>query len=590
MRTSKHNVDICVVGGGLAGLCAAMAAARHGAKTVLMHDRPVLGGNASSEIRVWVQGAYGSWDRSLRETGIIEELMLETLRLNPQASWSMWDAVLFGLADREPNLTLLLNCACNDGTASNQRLNQIKGWQSTSQTWHEVAAKLFVDASGDSILAPFCGAEIRRGHESRSEFNEPNAWPEASPITMGNSIEFIWRDMGRPVPFVKPDWAYSYPDEASAPKHSACIPEMMSPNGARGCFYVELGGRLDTVHDAEAIRDELLKVGLGIIDHLKNHGDHGAENLAVDWFGMLPGKRESWRYVGDHILTQNDVAAGTPFPDIVAYGGWPVDDHHPDGSLRRDAAKNDHVWLKVKSPYGIPYRSLYSRNVENLFCAGRNISASHLGLCTTRVMATCAVIGQAVGTASALASRHGCSPRQVGKRHLAELQKVLMDDDCWLPGLARPVPRLSHEAGLSASNNGDVKVLRNGIDREDEDNGRLNAWTAERGDWAEYRFDSPRQLTHCRLVFDSDLKRKFTNMPLYYPRDGWDLKPPSTLVKRFRLLAKTGDGQWTEIAAVGANTQRLVKLPLAIETQAIRLVIDEGWGDERMNVFAWELS
>ena len=591
MRTIHHNVDICVVGGGLSGLCAAVAAARHGAKTVLMHDRPVLGGNASSEIRVWVQGAYGSWDRSVRETGIVEEIMLDTLRQNPQASWSMWDAVLFGLADREPNLTLLLNCACTDGTASDNRLNQVKGWQSTSQTWHEVEAELFVDASGDSILAPFCGAELRRGHESRSEFNEPNAWPEAAPITMGNSIMFIWRDMGRPVPFVKPDWAYSYPDEEGfVPKHSERIPEMMAPNGARGCFYVELGGRLDTVHDAEQIRDELLKVGLGIIDHLKNHGDHGAENLAVEWFGMLPGKRESWRYVGDYVFTQNDAAAGTAFPDIVASGGWPVDDHHPDGSLRRDEAESDHVWHPVKCPYGIPYRSLYSRNVENLFCAGRNISATHLGLCTTRVMATCAVIGQAVGTAASLAAAHGCSPRQVGERHLTELQTQLMADDCWLPGRVRPIPKETLEARVSAANGGDVEALRNGHDREDEDNERLNAWTAKPGDWAEYRFDSPRQLSQCRLVFDSHLKRKWNNMPLYYPKDGWDLKPPATLVKTCRLLAETNDGQWTQVAVVDDNAQRLIKLPLDIKTNAVRLVIDETWGNEDVNIFAWEVS
>jgi hypothetical protein len=590
MRTVDHHVDVCVVGGGLAGLCAAVAAARHGAKTVLMHDRPVLGGNASSEIRVWVQGAFGSWDRSLRETGIVEEIMLETLRLNPQASWSMWDAVLFGLADREPNLTLLLNCACAEGAAANGRLERIKGWQSTSQTWHVVEANLFVDASGDSILAPFCRAELRRGRESRSEFSEPNAWPESSPITMGNSIEFIWRDMGRPVPFVKPDWAYSYPDEASAPRHSARIPEMMAPNGARGCFYVELGGRLDTVHDAEHIRDELLKVGLGIIDHLKNHGDHGAENVAVEWFGMLPGKRESWRYVGDHTLTQNDVAAGTPFPDIVAYGGWPVDDHHPDGSLLRGETEGGFVWHPVNCPYGIPYRSLYSRNVGNLFCAGRNISATHLGLCTTRVMATCAVIGQAVGTAAALAVRHGCSPRQVGERHLAELQATLMDDDCWLPGLTRAVPGLCQEAALSAANGADVEALRNGHDREDEANGRLNAWTAGPGEWAEYRFESPRQIKSCRLIFDSDLKRKFANMPLYYPRDGWDLKPPATLVKRFRLLAETRDGQWMQIAGVDANAQRLVRLPLDVRTGALRLMIEETWGHERIHVFGWELN
>lgn len=588
MKTTTYQADVCVVGGGLAGLLAAVAAARQGATVVLMHDRPVLGGNASSEIRVWVQGAYGSWDRSLRETGIIEEIMLDTLRLNPQASWPLWDAVLYDKARHQPNLTLLLNCACVEGRAEGRRLRAIRGWQSPSYTWHEVEARLFVDASGDCILAPFAGAEVRRGREARSEFAEPSAPLAASPVTMGNSISFIWRDAGQPQPFVPPPWAYSYPTEAEAPKHRTKF-TFGSPNGGDGAFYVELGGRQDTLHDAEAIRDELLKVGLGIVDHLKNHGDHGADNLALEWFGMLPGKRESWRYVGDHVLTQNDVTAGRVFPDLVAYGGWPVDDHHPDGSLRRDEAESDHVWHPVHCPYGIPYRSLYSRNVDNLFCAGRNISATHLGLCSTRVMATCAVIGQAVGIAAALAAAHGLTPRQVGEQALGELQARLQDDDCWLPGLARPIPAAARAARLTASA-GDPEPLRNGHDREDEQAGARNAWTAAPGAWAEYRFAAPQRLTRTRLVFDSHLKRKWANMPLYYPRDGWDLRPPETLVRSFRLLAETAPGQWREVAAVADNHQRLLRLPLELETAALRLVLDRTWGAATVNVFAWDLS
>ncbi len=589
MKTVNHTVDVCVVGGGLSGLCAAVAAARHGASVLLMHDRAVLGGNASSEIRVWVQGALGSWDRSVRETGIVEEIMLDCLRYNPQATWSAWDAVLYNIAKAEANLTLLLNCACIEGEAANNKLQSVKGWQSPSQTWHQVRADVFVDASGDSILGQIAGADMVRGHDARGQYQEPDAPETAKPTTLGNSIVFIWRDMGRPAPFVKPPFAYSYPTEEEAPKHYPMVKLGRAPNGGDGCFYAELGGKLDTVHDDEAIRDELLKVGLGIIDHLKNHGDHGVENLALEWFGMVPGKRESWRLLGDHVFSQNDAVQDQNFEDVVAFGGWPIDDHHPDGSLRRDEAESDHVWRPVQCPYGIPFRSLYSRNVENLFMAGRNISASHLGLCTTRVMATCAVIGQAAGTAAAVATKHDCSPRQVGQRHLTELQHALQDDDCWLPGLPRQIAEVSRTAALTASS-GDPQDLRNGHDRPDEDRDQLNAWCAAPGQWAEYRFDIPKKLTSCRLVFDSDLKRKWANMPTFYPRDGWDTKPPQTLVKAFRILAESTDGQWREVAAMADNSQRLVKLDLDVETRAVRLVLDQTWGNNQANVFAWDVS
>lgn len=584
MKTVNHQADFCVVGGGLAGLCAALGAARHGARTVLVHDRPVLGGNASSEIRVPVQGAFGSWDRSVRETGIIEEIMLETLYRNPSGNWQMWDAVLHGLASFQENLTLLLNCSCAEVNASTGKVRSLRAWQSNTQTWHEVAADYFADCSGDSILSSFCGAEMREGREARSEFNESIAPDTANRTKMGMSIMFVWRDMGRSQKFVPPTWIHAYPTEESAPYHSLKV--NLTPRNGVNAFFVELGGMDDTVHDTERLRDELLKMGLGLVDHYKNHGDHAAENLALDWFGFLPGKRESLRYVGDHVLTQNDVQQPNAFPDMVAYGGWPLDDHDSMGSHRKGNFTHD--WYNVNCPYGIPYRSLYSRNVGNLFMAGRNISATHLALCSTRVMATCAVMGQAVGTAAALAVKYGCSPREVGE-HISELQDLLQEDDCWLPGRPRPIPAISRAAQLNAST-GDPETLRDGYDRQDEDQGRSNAWQAECGAWAEYRFAGPTRIKSSRLVFNSNLKRQWANMPLWYPRDGWDIRPPETLVKSFCLKAEMPDGTWAEIASVDENYQRLVRLPLNIETSAIRLVINGSWGKPAPEVFAWEVS
>jgi hypothetical protein len=585
MKDTKHQADFCVVGGGLAGLCAAVAAARHGAKTILIHERSVLGGNASSEIRVPVQGAYGSWDRTVRETGIIEEIMLDTLYRNPSGNWQMWDATLHGLAAYQENLTLLLNCSCAEVKAADGKVRSVRAWQTTTQTWHEVEATYFADCSGDSILSSFCGAEMREGREARGEFGESLAPEVANSTRMGMSIMFVWRDMGKTQRFIPPTWVHSYPTEESAPYHSAKV--NLTPRNGVNAFFMELGGLGDTIHDTERLREELLKMGLGLVDHYKNHGDHAAENLALEWFGFLPGKRESLRYVGDYTLTQQDVQEGTKFEDIVAYGGWPIDDHDSAGSHRKGQFTHD--WYDVACPYGIPYRSLYSRNVENLLMAGRNVSVTHLALCTTRVMATCAVMGQAIGTAAALAVKHHCTVREVGQKHLAELQDTLQADDCWLPGRPRKIPTVSTQAQLAASS-GDPKALRNGHDREYEDAGQLNAWTAEVGAWAEYRFAQLEKIAGTRLVFDSKLKRQWSNMPLWYPRDGWDIRPPETLVKSFTLEAEQHDGTWREVASITNNFQRLVRLPLDVETTAIRLVIKETWGSATPNIFSWEVS
>jgi hypothetical protein len=580
MKTITYNVEICVVGGGLSGLCAALSAARHGAQVVLMHDRAVLGGNASSEIRVPISGAWFSHDRSVRETGIVEEIALDVLAKNPTGNWSIWNEILHEKASEQPNLQVLLNCSCADGTCSDNRIVSVKGWQSTTYTWHEVRAKLFIDCSGDSILADISGANTRSGREAQSIYNEPDAPTDYDPNVMGSSLMFTWRDCGKPVPFVAPDWAYRYESDEEAPNHTA------DRRQGQLWHFAEFGGNLDTLGDTEHIRDELLKIGLGIVDHIKNRGDHGAENYELEWFGFLPGKRENRRYVGDYTLTENDIVPERAFDDIVAYGGWPVDDHDSRGSLCRKAT---HTFFRFQSPYPIPYRSLYSADIDNLLFAGRNISVSHLGLCTTRVMATCGLMGQAVGAAAAIAAQENCSPREVGRRHLQALQNLLMDDDCWLPGLKRLIAPPTLGATLTASS-GDPAALVNGIDRPLEEEDAENAWLAKPGDWAELRFGAATCLRACRLVFDSYLHRKFNVMPHGRPQGGWDLRPPQTLVKAFRLLAESADGQWTEVATVQNNAQRLVKLDLDVETTAIRLQLDETWGADQTNVFAWEVS
>jgi len=575
VRQVEHQVDFCVIGGGMAGLCAAIAAARHGAKVVLMQDRPVLGGNASSEIRMWICGAHGD---NNRETGILEEINLENLYRNPAANYSIWDSVLYEKARFEENITLLLNCSCVELKMDENRIEWVKGWQMTTETWHTVKAKFFADCSGDSILAPMSGADFRIGREAASEFGESIEPLTADRKTMGMSCLFQVRETDRLQPFIPPKWAYCYPREEDLPE------EFRSHDFRKTNFWwIELGGDQDSIHDTEELRDELLKIVFGVWDHIKNHGQHGAENWVLDWIGFLPGKRESRRYMGDHILTQKDVEAEGRFDDIVGYGGWTMDDHHPAG-FRHPGAPN--IFHPAPSPFGIPYRCLYSRNIDNLFFAGRNISATHAAMSATRVMATCSVLGQAVGTAAAIAVRDGLSPRGIYHSRIRELQQMLMEDDCYLPWQIRQVPDLTLKARLTASE-GNPEPLRNGIDRPvgGEDNG----WLGSIESWVEYRFSNRERIKELRFVFDSDLNRPIHNMPCYYPLEQNDFHVPATMLKRFRIEALDSQGHWETITRVENNYQRLVRLRVNIDTQAVRFIPEETWGAEEVHVFAWDI-
>ena len=572
METIRHKVEFCVVGGGMAGMCAAIAAARHGVKTLLMHERPVLGGNASSEIRMWVCSAY-----NCLETGLIEEIRLEDFYRNNYPNYSVWDSILYEKVQFQENLTCLLNCSCLDAAMENGRIRSVKGWQMTTQCFHEVEADYFADCSGDSILAPLTGAEFRIGREAKSEFGETLAQDVPDKKTMGMSCLMQARETDSPQKFIPPAWANKYPSDDAFPERGHTL------EGYQNFWWIELGGDQDSIRDTESIRDELLKVTFGLWDHIKNHGDHGADNWVLDWVGFLPGKRESRRYVGDHILSEKEVLSGGKFEDIAAYGGWPIDDHHPDG-FHYFGPPNTNIL--PEQPYGIPLRSLYSKNIPNLLFAGRNISASHTALSSTRVMATCATLGQAVGTTVYHALQHGLTPRDVCAGNFREIQNTLMDDDCYLPGLKRPVAPLSAQAKLTVSN-GNAESLRNGVDRPLGN--EANAWSCGNGMSAAYEFGEKVQLSEARIVFDSNLNRIHYNMISNYPKKLSKEMPkfetPETLVKAFHLEA---DG--VEIFREKNNYQRLVKIPLACKASTLRLVIDEVRSPKETRVFAFEVK
>lgn len=570
--TETLTTDLCVVGGGTAGLCAAIAGARRGARVVLLQDRPVLGGNASSEVRMWVCGAHG---RDAKETGILEEILLENCWRNPSLKYPVWDTVLYEKARYQDGLHLVLNAAvCEVEMDGPERIRAVKAWHLTRQCWIRVEAALFADCSGDSILR-LSGAPTMWGREARHEFDEPAAPAVADRKTMGNSLLIQLReiDAAQHEPFVPPAWAHRYDDSHRR------IRERATPTG-HNFWWLEIGGEMDTIADADAIRDELYRIAYGVWAYIKNHPDGRGRTWELEWIGSLPGKRENVRYVGDHILTQRDVESCGQFPDVVCHGGWTMDDH-PPAAFHHDGPPT--TFHPAPSPFGIPYRCLYSRAIANLFFAGRNISCTHMAMSATRVMATTATMGQAVGTAAAICLTRGTTPRGVYERHLAELQGMLLDDDQYLPGRRRPLPALTRAATLRAST-GDPTALTDGIDRRlgDED----HWWQGAPGDWVELRWDAPRPLHRVRIVGDSQLHR-VKRMPCAWTTAPVREEMPPTLPRDLRVEAETADGTWTVVARVSGNRRRLITLPLEnVAARAVRVVIERTWGAERAGLFA----
>lgn len=447
MHKRSITSDVVVIGGGLAGVNAAVAAARLGSSVSLITNRPVLGGNSSSEIRVWVVGATAhGHQRFARETGIMGELFLENQFRNAEGNPYYWDQVVLDAVRAEPRISMHLNTDVRDlqMNESGDAIESVTGWTMGSEIETIFDAPLFIDCTGDGLVGHLAGASYRVGREARAEFGEEWAPETADDELLGSSIFFYTKDTGRASKFVAPSIAK---DITATP----IIRNRVIRTGDNGCDYwwIEWGGEIDTVAENERIRDELWSVVFGIWDHIKNSGEFDAETLSLEWVGSVPGKREYRRFVGDHTLTQHDILDQVEFDDAVAFGGWSIDLHPVEGVYAEKAgAQQRHS----AGTYDIPFRSLYSVDVPNLLFAGRNISASHVAFGSTRVMATCATQGQAVGTAAALAGRLGVTPRELGTTHLAELQRTLLREDAPVIGVRVDDPDdLARSARVTAS-------------------------------------------------------------------------------------------------------------------------------------------
>ncbi len=467
VETHELTCDVLVAGGGAAGVPCALAAARCGAQVILCQDRPVLGGNASSEVRMHIVGANGTgwFDRGkeleteAREGGIIEEIRLENCVRNPQRSASMFDLILYEMCRAEPSLTLLLNTTVTGVEMRGaQILAAIAERQSTEDRFR-IQAGAFVDCTGDGRLGVEAGAAFMEGRESQEQFGETLAGSEADRYRLGSTILLQARKHNRPMPFAPPNWARRFSKQDLSLRLYQPHGEE-NPTNEYGYWWAEWGGTLDTIKDNEKIRDELLSIAMGIWDHVKNGpadaqdaGDpFQASHWALEWIGFLPGKRESRRFVGQHVLTEQDVLSSREFPDAIAFGGWPLDLHPPEGV----DAVDQPPCQQTATPYlyDIPLRCCVARDISNLMFAGRNLSATHVAFSSTRVMATCAVIGQGVGTAAAYAVRAGIPVDQLVSHPTAvrDIQQRLLRDGAFLIGCPNRDPRdVAQRAMVSSS-------------------------------------------------------------------------------------------------------------------------------------------
>ena len=422
--SDKGQYDLVVAGGGVAGMCAAVAAARQGLKVALIHDRPVLGGNNSAEVRVHLGGSiecgpYPNLGNMIKEFG-------HTKKGNAKSAENYEDWKKMSFVENEENISLFLNTHVTDLEMKDGSIEALLARNIETGELMRFSAPVFSDCTGDASVGYLAGAEWRTGRESLAETGEPGAVEVADRQVLGASVQWNSKDMGKPSPFPVFEYGKVFTEES-----------VQKVKG--GEWTWETGMLRDQVLEAERVRDHGLLVVYSNWSYLKNHSSVKEEfaDRALDWVAYVAGKRESRRLVGDVMLTQNDILHQVPYEDATCATSWSIDLHYPDpantaffpGDEFKAVCTQEYIEI-----YPIPYRCFYSKNIPNLFMAGRNISVTHVALGTVRVMRTTAMMGEVVGLAASVCHRHGCLPRDVYRTHFADLQ-ALMEQGAGKQGL-----------------------------------------------------------------------------------------------------------------------------------------------------------
>lgn len=411
----KGTFGLVVAGGGVAGMCAAIAAARGGVKVALVQDRKVLGGNNSSEVRVGLGGRlnignYPSLGYLLNEFG-------PAAKGNARPAEVYEDEKKLNAVLAEENITLFLGYKVTRVNKSGPRtISSIVATQVDDYKTIEIKGRLFADCTGDGALGVLAGAEWRMGRDPKSLYDEPSAPETADDITLGASVQWYCLEADRPVPFPDIDWGLP-------------ISEETVQKVRRGQWYWEVGMTEDQMAQAERIRDYGMYVAYSNWAYIKNHASFRDEyaNSYLGWMAHVAGKRESRRLMGEFVLREQDLTDFVIYPDGCVSTSWYIDNHEPDPENSKHFREPflSRGCLRPLNFYPIPYRCFYSRDLDNLFMAGRNISVSHIALGTTRVMRTTAMMGEVVGLAARVCLREELLPRDIYEKSFDKLRELM---------------------------------------------------------------------------------------------------------------------------------------------------------------------
>ena len=483
--------DLVVVGGGVAGTCAAVAGARLGLKVALIQDRPVLGGNSSSEVRVWIQG------RTMlppypRLGEIVRELNPKAPTRSPDTQAAHGDEAKLAVARAEKNLALYLDHHAWKVEMAEKRIAAVIALNTMTSEEVRFTGRIFADCTGDGTIGFLAGADydmLAEGHMGRSN---------------------MWRvvDTGQPVDFPRCPWAHDLKGKPFPSKLNQL-----------GHWFWESGFSRNPITEAEHIRDNNFRGMYGAWDYLKNEAKlHPSHKL--EWAAFIAGRRESRRLLGDVILTKQQVMEGAEFPDACVPTTWSIDIHVPEPRLGKYFEGDEFIsvakFTPFKGPYPIPYRCLYSRNIGNLMMAGRDISVTHEALGTTRVMGTCGMMGEVVGRAAFVCYKHSATPREVYEKHLDDLKELLGTALGKVPTPAPPKPptppppfkapgeNLARKAKVTTS--GDYKAEQypaaNLTDGKLDTASNAGRWLSRAGVpvWVELAWDEPQTIACMRIV------------------------------------------------------------------------------------------
>ncbi|WP_316843810.1 FAD-dependent oxidoreductase [Pedobacter psychrodurus] len=439
------SFDLAVVGGGLAGTCAALAAARNGLKVALIQDRPVLGGNGSSEVRVWPEGK--TQQKPFVHIGdIVEEIMLPG---TPEPVYGSRNAIKgqhFGderklkiIAD-EPRITLLTNFRAISVEHTKNKVSAVVVQSTKTALQKKISATYFADCTGDASIGFLAGADYEIASSnmmgSSNLWNVLDAADEKQVLDCEckdkTALTLSWETGNREQPFPRCPWAIDLSDKPfPGRKNYKGQWGSTDPLGNLGGWFWESGFDKNPITDIEKIRDLNLRAMYGAWDALKNV-DKLYPNHRLGWCAFIAGKRESRRLMGDVVLTGDDFLKRKVFDDAVFPCSWHIDIHKANGQFDKGLKGEEFIshastgeGYVYGAVYWAPYRILYSRNIDNLFMAGRDISVSNDGLGPVRVMRTCGMMGEIVGKAAAVCIKHKTTPRGVYEMHFGELKKLM---------------------------------------------------------------------------------------------------------------------------------------------------------------------